>query len=54
MNTYKSKYLWIFVSMNGKSDLTSFYSIAIAHLQNKGFALKFKFGRNASKFPIFI
>ena len=24
------------------------------HLQNKCFALKFKFQRNASKFPIFI
>ena len=25
-----------------------------SHLQNKQFALKFKFRRNASKFPIFI
>ena len=25
-----------------------------AHLQNKCFVLKFKFQRNASKFPIFI
>ena len=37
-----------------QSKIVKKHTFTRAHLQNKRFALKFKFQRNASKFPIFI
>ena len=54
-----TKILWLFGSCyvcfysNNNNNKNS-YTYTPTHLQNKRFALKFKFRRNASKFPIFI
>ena len=52
----KLSVLFIHTTTNSRIETRIFVYLARwrAHLQNKCFALKFKFQRNASKFPIFI